>query len=97
MESYLCPVMATKPPAPDILLNMISCGCKTGCRVSCGCRKIGMKCSPMCNFCLGQTCTNIPRELNVSEGSEEFGESAVVDEGDVQILSQRITKKIYFN
>ena len=64
-------------------MNMISYGCKTGCRISCGCRKIGIKCSPMCSFCLGQACTNIPQELDTSEEAEEFCESVTADEGDV--------------
>ena len=63
VENQLRPIMSTKACALDILLNMISCGCKT----ACGCRKIGMPCSAMCNICLGQTCTNVPKYVNNNE------------------------------
>ena len=36
------PMMTTKQPAPDVLVNMISCGWTSGCTNSCGCRKTGM-------------------------------------------------------
>ena len=55
--------MSTKQAAPNVLLNMISCGCNAGCTNSCGCRKIGMDC-PMCSTCQGQTCTNSPSILD---------------------------------
>ena len=64
MNDSLIPIMSTKQVAPDVLLNMISCGCKTGCTNSCGCRKIGMQCSAMCNTCQGQTCTNSPSNID---------------------------------
>lgn len=50
----------TKPPAPQPLLNMISCNCKKGCTNNCGCRKAGLKCSAVCRHCSGQSCENIP-------------------------------------
>lgn len=53
------PQLMTKPPAPQALLNMISCTCKKGCTNNCGCRKAGLKCSAVCNHCSGQSCENI--------------------------------------
>ena len=40
----LTPVETDRPPAPDTLLNLISCGCKEDrCgSMSCGCRKLGL-------------------------------------------------------
>ncbi|XP_050315527.1 uncharacterized protein LOC126750071 [Anthonomus grandis grandis] len=56
----LIPQLMTKPPAPQLLLNMISCTCKKGCTYNCGCRKAGLKCSAICNHCSGKSCENIP-------------------------------------
>lgn len=56
----LIPQLMTKPPAPQPLLNMISCNCKKGCTNNCGCRKAGLKCSAVCRHCSGQSCENIP-------------------------------------
>ena len=38
------PHLSTKPPIPDSLANIISCGCKKGCGKKCSCRKIGKEC-----------------------------------------------------
>ncbi len=57
----LLPTESEAPIAPDKLLKLVSCGCKTGCGRLCGCRKLGLHCSSMCSQCMGQTCTNIPR------------------------------------
>ena len=56
----LTPLYTTKQVAPDKLLNMISCGCKSGCVRNCACVKLGMHCSVMCSNCNGQLCKNIP-------------------------------------
>ena len=50
----LIPVPTDLPPAPDKILNMISCNCKNGCQ--CGCRKLGVPCSTMCKECTGVDC-----------------------------------------
>ena len=86
-DSYLSPVMTTQPPAPDTLLDMISCGCKTGCGSSCGCRKIDMRCSAMCSVCLGKTSTNIANEVdevNHMEQSDSLEDNRV-DELDLNL------------
>ena len=58
----LYPVLTHKAIAPDNLLEMISCGCKSGCTRDCGCRKITMHFTTMCKECHGRTCSNIPIE-----------------------------------
>ena len=40
-----------RPVAPTRVLRIVSCGCKTACRKTCGCRKAGLYCSPMCSHC----------------------------------------------
>lgn len=46
----LTPVTIRKDPAPQSLLKLISCKCKTTCG---GCRKMGLKCSIICGTCNG--------------------------------------------
>ena len=70
----LCPVKSQKPVAPDELLAMICCGCKTGCGKACSCRKTGIKCSVLCEVCCGASCTNcedIVTELGEKECSND--------------------------
>ena len=55
----LVPVETDKTVAPDRVLRLVSCGCKTGCKKACGCRKAGLHCSAMCSNCHGQTCQNV--------------------------------------
>lgn len=78
INNTLFPMMTTKQPAPDVLLNMISCGCTSGCTNSCGCRKTGMKCGPMCNICQGQTCTNCPFDLECDKEYNTIDENGQV-------------------
>ena len=42
-------VMTTNPPVPDSIMELISCGCKTGCQMGrCWCRKNELLCAKMC-------------------------------------------------
>ena len=41
----LIPVPTDQPPAPERLLNLVSCKCKTGCSRGCGCHWVGVLCS----------------------------------------------------
>ena len=52
--SNLTPIMTNKDVAPQDLLEMIRCSCKTGCStMRCSCRKAGLDCSPACGECRG--------------------------------------------
>ena len=52
------PIIMSKKPAPDRLLNLLRCTCKTGCKtLACTCRKLGVDCSIMCKHC-DTSCTN---------------------------------------
>ncbi|CAG9769699.1 unnamed protein product [Ceutorhynchus assimilis] len=59
----LLPVPSTAEQAPQELLNNTACKCSKGCRNACGCRKQGMKCSPICYNCRGASCSNTPDEI----------------------------------
>ena len=69
-DGMLVPRTTDWPVAPTRVLRIVSCGCKTGCRKTCGCRKAGLYCSPMCSHCNGQTCSNI-HALSVSQDSDD--------------------------
>ena len=62
----------TQASAPSEILNMVMCGCKTGCGKACGCQKHGLKCSIACKICMGQNCTNAESVESV-ESPVEFG------------------------
>ena len=57
-HNRLLPIHMLKPAAPNFLMKLIYCGCKTDCaRSSCSCRKYQLKCGLMCRPCNG-FCTN---------------------------------------
>lgn len=58
-EQGLMPITMTAKPAPQSLLKMVACKCKKGCVGSCSCRKAGIKCSILCSFCQGRSCSNV--------------------------------------
>ena len=59
-DQTIVPVATDQPAAPRQLMNIVTCGCKTGCGNACGCRKAGMVCSEMCYHCMGVSCDNAP-------------------------------------
>ena len=70
----LIPVPTDQPTAPERLLYLVSCKCKTGCSRGCGCRRVGALCSPMCTNCMGITCTNTGRDSEVYTDDIYMGE-----------------------
>ncbi|GFN75844.1 hypothetical protein PoB_000235000 [Plakobranchus ocellatus] len=57
----LDPCTTDLPPAPELLLEMILCICKSDCRSKrCTCRKHGFECSLTCEECKGIGCLNSP-------------------------------------
>ena len=60
-KGILLPIMTDMSVAPEHLLKLTSCGCKTGCQKSsmCGCRRFGIECTSLCSGCNGLNCENI--------------------------------------
>ena len=57
------PMKTDLPAAPDTLLKVIRCNCKTYCDTrKCTCKKLGLECSVMCGECKGMNCLNSPKE-----------------------------------
>ena len=68
-DESLVPLITDRPVAPTRVLRIVSCGCKTGCRKTCGCPKAGLYCSPIYSHCNGHMCSNI-HALVVSKDSD---------------------------
>ena len=68
-DKSLFPLTTDRPVAPTCVLRIVSCGCKTGCRKTCGCPKAGLNCSPMCSHGNGHIYSNI-HALAVSKDSD---------------------------
>lgn len=73
-SELLQPITMTQPPAPENLLKMIFCSCKTGCGPACGCRKSGLHCSPACSQCKGNSCLNATPVISMNEIENEDNE-----------------------
>lgn len=53
------PIPMEQPPAPDDILNIIRCKCKTSCSsLLCSCRKNNLPCVSACANCHGDSCLN---------------------------------------
>ena len=62
-DNELVPIMTDNDVAPENLLKVIRCNCKTTSRNQCGsnlcsCRKHGLKCVSTCGNCFGESCEN---------------------------------------
>ncbi|KAJ8868368.1 hypothetical protein PR048_029884 [Dryococelus australis] len=66
---FLVPILTSQAPAPESLLRLISCGCKTGCGYRCECRCAGLTCSTMCGHCRGGSCMN--KKIQDFHGSDD--------------------------
>lgn len=75
----LYPIMTDLPPAPEKLLAVVTCACKSGCStMRCSCRKHGLKCTHACSGCRGQMCSNESVSHNTwSEGDMNDTDNAL--------------------
>ncbi|KAJ8875667.1 hypothetical protein PR048_023565, partial [Dryococelus australis] len=55
---FLVLILTSLAPAPESLLCLVSCGCKTDYGYRCECRRAGLACSTMCGHYRGN-CMNI--------------------------------------
>lgn len=65
------PIPMNQPPAPENLLQMLFCTCKSGCGTACGCRKSGLNCSVACVHCSGNSCSNPSPLVRIDEVDDE--------------------------
>lgn len=76
---HFSPVTISKPVAPDNILKIIKCKCKSSGKNQCGtnlctCKKNGLPCMSACGECHGETCYN--RKTN------EYDDEDVINEED---------------
>jgi len=66
-DAYV-PLTSLYPPAPVAVIELVKCGCKTGCAMAgCSCFKNGLPCTPLCK-CYSGDCAN---KTNTTEHREE--------------------------
>ena len=65
----------TRPPAPDVVLELMACKCPRRCDETCPCVMNGLSCTPACRL---QDCTNMQDENEVQSDDMEDSDS---DEG----------------
>ena len=84
---YKIPWM-TLPAAPDSLLEIVKCSCKTGCKTQrCSCLKAQLKCSDLCSC---ESCTNmrwmVDEDTILTENEcDFFGDTG--DDSDDELLT----------
>ena len=64
------PLKCLELPAPKAVLELVKCGCKSGCGVRCSCSNNMLPCTPLCK-CYGGECPNILREKLQDSDDEE--------------------------
>ena len=71
-DGKFLPVKTDLPPAPNYLLEVIHCNCKTGCStLKCTCRRHGLECTFACGDCKGSSCSNaVDPQVNEAESDE---------------------------
>ena len=68
-DGMLVPLTTDRPVAPTRVLRIVSCGCNTGCRKTCGCPIAGLYCSPIVQLLQWTHMHNI-HALAVSQDSD---------------------------
>ena len=64
VKGQLLPVKTDLPPAPEELLRLFRCNCKTDCDTKkCTCKKHYLECNAACGHCKGVSCFNSQKML----------------------------------
>lgn len=74
-NNMLFPVHSNKPPAPEEIINLVSCNCKVSCKNNCSCFKASLDCTAMCGTC-GGSCSNV----TVVEGENVEEHESLMDD-----------------
>ncbi|KAJ8868211.1 hypothetical protein PR048_032020 [Dryococelus australis] len=75
---FLVPILTSQAPAPESLLSLVSCGCKTDRGYRYECRRAGLACSTMCGHCRGGSCMNIKVQYFHGSDNEDDPEEATL-------------------
>ena len=77
-HGMLYPKLTDLPPAPEYLLKIIHCSCKTGCATfHCQCKKNGLPCSSFCGICQTTNCSNVStvNAHEITPGGVEYSDN----------------------
>ena len=69
-DGRLTPLPTLREPAPESLLHLITCNCRSGCERNCECRRSGLPCTSMCGLCAGHGCSNHDTSDYTSDGED---------------------------
>lgn len=87
----LMPVMTDMPVAPDDILKVVRCKCKTGCRSTlCSCRKNSLPCVSSCETCRGESCTNVDTTLSTTTVDSDTDTASECSDDSVTSRSRRV-------
>ena len=105
-DGHYEPIMSDHPPAPDELLNVVRCKCKSDCKSSlCSCRRNGLTCVTACAGCHRQSCRNrlssashppsaAGFEHDISLVSNDSTDLEVMYDSDVDWISEEIIESV---
>ena len=80
-NGQLTPTLMTQSPAPEAVLELISCGCKKAkCQCNCSCSRQSMACTEACVCTGGEDCLN-PHKVVIADPNE----SDITDDSDLDI------------
>ena len=93
VDGSLKPVFCTEARAPEALLELRKCNCKTGCqRNSCSCKKNNLKCTDMCGC--GDVCQNLYADRPVDvDGTEKLYRTIIHMESGNLLLDKMTEEK----
>ena len=62
------PITMNKQPIPEEILEILACQCKADCKdLRCRCKKLGLKCTSLCEYCTGINCKNYKDPVMVTK------------------------------
>jgi len=99
--NILVPIQSTGKVAPDHVLRVVRCKCKSNCQSAlCSCRKHGLHCVSACSNCHGTDCTNVKMDVADTYGSDSDSEpdipEAFVRDSDTDIPDFLLDDDLYF-
>ena len=56
-HGFISPVRCSMPPAPVSVINLVKCGCRTGCSRNCSCHRNQISCTELCKY-FQSSCNN---------------------------------------
>ena len=94
-EAKFVPIYTDLPAAPDDILNVVRCKCKTGCQPTsnCSCRTNSLTCVTACTNCRGgDECSNAEHPKEPNDTSRETDSASELDE----VGQDDDTEEVYF-